>query len=358
MDLNMYSRTKAALGVVAGFAACWSAADAAPARLPAGLTSFGAVQVLADRPLSGPSASFTFSAGDFSRTGVVVANVPKDAFAASVALSPSLAWDSGYNVDVAQRFANFDGLKSPLLTGADLLSLANGGFYTGFTWMPSQTLHLRLGMAERSDRLERFSFDPVSTLPLAYDSAGSRSLMAGLDWAGNWGNVGLTAIESSQNGLPYALGNLTAAHADSGALDMAAQLKFGNGWVTSASYAQGFTQLDQQPAHAIDSGSYSIAIAKHGVFGDDAVALSFSHPAAGVLQNGFDMIAASGALPPLFAAGKVPNQAPETDLQLGYVTSFSDGAVALQANAAYQMNYQGQTGATSLSVLSRAKIKF
>ena len=45
-------------------------------------------------------------------------------------------------------------------------------------------------------------------------------------------------------------------------------------------------------------------------------------------------------------------QTPETDLQLGYVTSFLDGALALQANAAYQMNYQGQTGATSLSVLS------
>ena len=38
--------------------------------------------------------------------------------------------------------------------------------------------------------------------------------------------------------------------------------------------------------------------------------------------------------------------------------SFMDGALALQANASYQMNYQGQTGATSLSVLSRAKIKF
>ena len=54
----------------------------------------------------------------------------------------------------------------------------------------------------------------------------------------------------------------------------------------------------------------------------------------------------------------LPAQTPETDLQLGYVTSFLDGALALQANAAYQMNYQGQTGANSLSVLSRAKIKF
>ena len=51
-------------------------------------------------------------------------------------------------------------------------------------------------------------------------------------------------------------------------------------------------------------------------------------------------------------------QAPETDIQLGYVTNFLDGALALQANASYQMNYQGQTGATAVSLLSRAKIKF
>ena len=59
----------------------------------------------------------------------------------------------------------------------------------------------------------------------------------------------------------------------------------------------------------------------------------------------------------LLARGRFAGK-PETDLQLGYVTSFLDGALALQANAAYQMNYQGQTGATSLAVLSRAKIKF
>ena len=47
----------------------------------------------------------------------------------------------------------------------------------------------------------------------------------------------------------------------------------------------------------------------------------------------------------------------ETDLQLGYVTTLN-GTLTLQANAAYQMNYQGQTGANSLAVLSRAKIKF
>ena len=70
-------------------------------------------------------------------------------------------------------------------------------------------------------------------------------------------------------------------------------------------------------------------------------------------------MAASGDLPPLFAAGnRAPTQTPETDLQVGYVTQFLNGALALQANASYQMNYQGLSGANSVSVLSRAKIKF
>ena len=51
-------------------------------------------------------------------------------------------------------------------------------------------------------------------------------------------------------------------------------------------------------------------------------------------------------------------QAAETDFSVGYVTNFLDGAVALQTNAAYQTNAQGQRGATSVSLLSRAKIKF
>lgn len=51
-------------------------------------------------------------------------------------------------------------------------------------------------------------------------------------------------------------------------------------------------------------------------------------------------------------------QIPDTDLELGYVTSFFNGALALQANAGYQMNLAGQSGTNSFSVISRAKINF
>ncbi|HSM96393.1 MAG TPA: hypothetical protein VLT91_10135, partial [Rhizomicrobium sp.] len=49
---------------------------------------------------------------------------------------------------------------------------------------------------------------------------------------------------------------------------------------------------------------------------------------------------------------------PETDFEMGYVTTFFDGALALQANAAWQQNLAGQSGVNSLAVLSRAKINF
>ena len=62
---------------------------------------------------------------------------------------------------------------------------------------------------------------------------------------------------------------------------------------------------------------------------------------------------------PLVIAQRAPlSRVRETDFQLGYVTNFLDGAVALQTNAAYQTNAQGQRGATAVSLLSRAKIKF
>ena len=358
---------KAVLGV-AGVVALAGAAAAAEPRLPVSLTSFGAVQSLSARQIltGGPVA--TFSAGDFSRIGLLpVGVVPQLSFAASLALSPNLALDGGYNIDVAQRFENFDALKSPLLPVGDLLGLANGGRYVGATWLLAPAVNLRVGVAQKDNRLDRFSFDPVSEslgLPLAVDAGQSRTLMAGINWdVSDWGAIDLTGIQNSQSGVPYGvnpLGNLqSVSRIDTSAVDVAAHLKLGHGWVTTASYADGFTQLDQRAAPVQDINSYSFAIAKHGVFGDDAVGFSFSHPTPGVLGNGFEMPAASGDLPPVFViSNKVPEQTRETDLQLGYVTSFLDGALALQANAAYQMNYQGQAGATSLSVLSRAKIKF
>jgi hypothetical protein len=371
---------KAALGV-AGLVVASSAAAGADQVRPASLTSFGTAPSLSAYQLSAAgmvplSATVNFSQSDFKAMPFAVSAAsavlpPRGSFAASLALSSNFALDGGYNADIVQRFNNYDSLKSPLLDNAGLLGLANGGAYAGATWMPGSALHLRVAADLRSDRLDNFSFAPgteSSGLPLPFDNNQSRSLLAGASWDINdWANIGLTAIQNDQFGAPFgvnSLGHLTgSSKVSSSALSMAARVKLGDNWVTTASadIAGSLSQLDQRVASVPqgDNRSYSIAIAKHGLFGDDALGFSFSRPAPGVLDNGFDMVAASGDLPPVFiASGRFPGQTPETDLQLGYVTSFMDGALALQTNAAYQMNYQGQSGATSLSVLSRAKIKF
>lgn len=356
----------AAAGVIA-FA---GGAGAAQMRLPPSLTAFGAdapipsAAALPPEALQGPSSRLAQDV--FSAPATTIATsfgtiAPPHNFAASVALSADLAVDTGYDVDLSQRFDNYDGFQSPLIgNAASLAGLAGGGHYLGATYMPSSDVHLRLGASQWTDRADRLAYQPGIGVPLAFDNARSQSFLAGASWdVTDWADFGLTAIQNSEQGLDT-IANMAAGKTTASAVDMAAHLKFGNGWVTSASY--GLSQLDQRgqlPAATLDTHSYAIAIAKHGLFGDDTLGFSFSRPSPGVIDNGFNAVAASGDLPPLFVANDhFTNQTQETDLQLGYVTSFFDGALALQANAAYQMNYQGQTGATSLSLLSRAKIKF
>jgi hypothetical protein len=202
-------------------------------------------------------------------------------------------------------------------------------------------------------------------LPLTYDSGQQRSLLAGVSWDfADWAGLSLSGIVNAQQGVPVGASPLAdlAPSVTTSALNVSAHVDFGSGWVTTAAFSDGLTQLDQKSGAptSLDSHAYSIAIAKRGLFGQDALGFSFSRPSPSLLDNNsLEMVAASGDLPPVFVINnRLPGTTPETDLQLGYVTSFLDGALALQANAAYQMNYQGQTGATSLAVLSRAKIKF
>jgi hypothetical protein len=130
--------------------------------------------------------------------------------------------------------------------------------------------------------------------------------------------------------------------------------------VTTASFSEGLSQLDLRgaiPSEAREQ-SYSFAITKHGLFGDDSLGLSLSRPAPS-MAGSFSSLLGSSDLPPLVVGrGQTLAGRPETDFQLGYITNFMDGAVALQTNAAYQVNVQGKGGANSLSLLSRAKVKF
>jgi hypothetical protein len=359
--------------VAAGLAASGAWAGAEEMRVPAGLTSFGQAQTNAPGPISaammGPAQTFSQNpfAGDATELAVAYGHaVAPQSFAASTALSVNLALDGGYNLDLTQRFDNYGARLSPLLDEGNFLGLANGGRYAGLTFMPAPDLRFRVGAQFKSNRLDALAYDPalsLQSLPLNWDDGEQRSLLAGVSWdVTDWAGVSLNGIVNEQKGEPAGsqlFANL-APGAITSALNVSAHVDFGGGWVTTAAFSDGLTQLDQKnAAPSLESQSYSLAIAKHGVFGQDALGFSFTRPSPSLLDNGFDIVAASGDLPPVFIANnRPPGTTMETDLQLGYVSYFLDGALALQANAGYQMNYQGQTGANSLSVLSRAKIKF
>jgi hypothetical protein len=359
--------------VAAGLAAFGVRAGADELRVPAGLTSFGLAESVSARPVSAAmlGSAQTFSQNPFAGGVTELAvdyghAVAPQSFAASTALNINLALDTGYNLDLTQRFDNYNGRLSPLLDGTSFVGLANGGRYAGLTYMPAPDLRLRLGVQLKSNRLDALAYDPalsLQNLPLTWDNGEQRSLLAGMSFdLTDWAGVNLSGIVNEQKGEPAGAQLFTnlAPGAITSAINVSAHVDFGGGWVTTAAFSDGLTQLDQKSAEAsLDSQSYSLAIAKHGLFGQDAVGFSFSRPSPSLLDNGLDVVAASGDLPPVFIANNRPlGSTTETDLQLGYVSYFLDGALALQANAGYQMNYQGQTGANSLSVLSRAKIKF
>ena len=299
---------------------------------------------------------------------LAVAGSGASSLSSSVLLSPSLSLDFGKGLDIAARFSSYDSSASPFLSAvtAPYTALADGGRYTGITFAPADNLRFRLGAAFNNERLDRFHFDsgaPTGPLALTYDASQSRSLLGGLSFDVSSGfGVDVTGIASQHSGIPlgFTRDNGLTPKSSTAALDISAHMDFGRGWVTTASFSEGMTQLDPQSTFAggtLREQSYSVAIAKRGLFGDDVLGLAFSRPAPS-MAGAFSALSAVGDMP-LTVAPRVPlNRAQETDIQLGYVTNFLDGAVALQTNAAYQTNAEGQPGATSVSLLSRAKIKF
>ena len=215
--------------------------------------------------------------------------------------------------------------------------------------------------------------DRVETVP-QMNVSDPHAAAAILDWDfANWGGLGLTGGNSA--GMPGLLGDFTPA--PQSLLDntrvsnagLEAQVKFGGGWVTKFSYGVDITKLDLKVGtsatigtNSVHGQSYSLSIAKHGLFGaSDMLGLSVSRPS----QDYFGSVSLADAglegsvnLLNGYRAVALSNEAQETDIALGYVTTFFNGALALQANAGYQVNAGGQNGANGVAVLSRAKINF
>ncbi|MGH6889220.1 MAG: hypothetical protein ACREHF_08500 [Rhizomicrobium sp.] len=295
-------------------------------------------------------------------------------------VSDGLAVHFGYDVDLGREFEATDVRGEPEFAGLFLApadfntsGFGESGISAGASFGLGHGVSLDLGGTLSG--ADRPSLLPPMPYPAGADTAFDRnarqSVLAGVDWKfAPWAGVALAAShQAARSGFIGSAASLDALSLvrSTNAVGATGRVAFGSGWVTSFSYNQGVTQLDLRPggnlvaANNLRSRSYGIAVAKHGLFGDDALGLAVSRPLDP--QSGIDLggVASADPFDGFIAANTHPilaGQTAETDLQLGYVTTFMDGALALQANAGYQMNAAGQNGNNGLTVLSRAKINF
>jgi hypothetical protein len=277
---------------------------------------------------------------------------PARDFAASGTIFP------GFEVDVArwQRSA----ATMQWETRSPYAGLATEGYFVGATLALSESLRLRAGRSISSAAPILEGYSPLPQNLAASLTVAERSTVvtsAGVDWSfADWGGVGVTATQTQEIGTVLGISNAGAA-ADTAAVGISARVGFGDGWVTTMSYSEGVTQLDLSRAgllgqlDPVRTQAYGLSIAKHGLFGDDVLGIAVTRP---MQLIGTDFAAAIGK----DTARILPNAAPESDIEVGYLTTFLDGALALQANAAYQLNANGDKGQDAVSVLSRAKVRF
>ncbi|MGB8603246.1 MAG: hypothetical protein WCD42_13710 [Rhizomicrobium sp.] len=281
---------------------------------------------------------------------------------------------TGLNMDVASVIDSyardtFGGLfaYSPAIY-SPYLNEASGGAYAGLRIMLADGLRFNFGQAfSRAGRNPyllsgRANWAGYAALSMPFDRMKHDTVLAGLSWDfAKWGGISMAAAQTTTQGNMGALGNAEAAISRSRlmSLGVSAHVGFGNGWVTTLAYNQGASQLSISPGagdEAVHSQSYGIAVAKQGLFGHDALGLSLSHPAGG--YNTPASIGAEMQQFQFYGRDKLLSGVmPETDIELGYITTFMGGPLSLQANAGYQLHYNGQNR-DSLSFMSRAKIKF
>jgi hypothetical protein len=321
----------AALSVLLG--TLWvSAVSAATSTAPTSKVAQASVSSIANLNLGGVMAPLGQDISSLRPNGVSVArgwDPYSDVFPASTSLNS--AFLGGTN--------NFAGASFAISRDVDL----NVG-------------HLALGLDALSDtQPSALSRDLASRLGTNLRSIGTTS--ANLNWNfADWAAIGLTASRSSGNSALLGA-SLRGGPAEASALGISARVGFAEGWVTTLTYAEGVTQLDLNrdqlgvKTDPLRSQAYGIGLAKTGLFGDDAFGIALSRPLQ--IYTGSKSF---GALNTNFALANT--QARESDVELGYVTTFLDGTLALQANAAYQVNAAGTRGQNAVAGVARAKLNF
>jgi hypothetical protein len=275
----------------------------------------------------------------------------------STAATPEIAASGG--TDVISNLVPFATVSS--LANQNFLTPALKTTFADSTIPLTSDVHLQLGGASEQVQVPGSpmlaGLDQLELSRIAQDG-GLMTGFAGVDWSfASWGNLDISA---SQSQLGYAAfeGPLMLQSSNPASVTtiaISARLNLGNGWVTSISYDQGRTQLDLRSTGAVrnDARGYGIAVAKYGLFGEDSLGLAMIRPVAPLANE----LASQNSYSGLLGNDAFSEEKPETDLQLGYETSFN-GNITLEANAGYQMNVGGQPGTKALSVLSRAKINF
>ncbi len=224
----------------------------------------------------------------------------------SIALVDGIDLQVGYHVDLAGRVVPTGTVNAPVenlfLSAATrngpYASLASGGDFVGATAALADDLHLSVGSASLAPGYSTYSRDAASSLARVGSGANpfslraATSLLGGVSWdIGKWGGIGVTASQTSERG--GVLGTAVAGvNATTSAVDFSAHVQLGAGWVTSASYSEGITQLDLKPGFSpslagdsLRTRSYGIAIAKNGLFGDDALGLAVPRRRAGAADQ-------------------------------------------------------------------------
>jgi hypothetical protein len=308
--------------------------------------------------------------------------VPRDALvSARIARNVSVTLAQGRDLSSLGVFGPSNSTGGLFLSGAGAgspyLARTDGGAYAGLTLQLSDSLKLRVGQAAlgsgaaaRQGILASGGFGALPRdLALRLAGRGGASTSAvGLDWEfADWGVLGLTVTHTEDEGDLLGIAPISfSGPAETNALSVSARVGFGDGWITTIAYSEGVSQLDLRaaPALAADAGtartrSYGITFAKQGVFGGDTIGLSLSRPLQ-VYEGDPGLLGGTGLTTENlgFAGSGLLGGAPESDIELGYVTSFLGGSLALQANAAYQVNAGGQRGQNAVTVVSRAKINF
>lgn len=375
-------RRKSALAVLA-VAACFAVGTPALAQkapqndstiyIPASLARY------APAALQGPIGQVSPSLLSSETHALLAGRAPLQNLMTTAAIAPGLDLTVGSGVDLTGRFNGFDPHAGNTNDGLFLYSstapystLASGGNFVGATIALASDLHFSIGHASLTAPHSSFDVPLFSYLTQpdglhgALYSRSGDATFASADWNfSSWGGLGVSASSTSeQNSLLASVNASRAAlsKASSNSVGASAHVGLGDGWVTTVAYTQGVTQLDLKPVNSLlhtnlDTHGYSISVAKHGIFAEnDSLGLAVSRPIADFA--GRLSVAPLNSGDPLTTPILPFASKPETDLELGYVTSFFNGALALQANASYQMNVEGQNGANALTVLSRAKINF